>query len=265
MKIARASQPSLRRRVAEFGGIVDRRVAAAQPPEEDGPERTSPTRRIPRGSIRMQQRRWTDGAVARGKEGVQNVAAIELADGQQVHGGGEHADPGGARHGVQVDIGRGTPGKMARSQQPLQQRNAEMVAALRARCRESLWRRRCPMASAGQQKDEPGERPGDADIEERPPGIDGRPDPDEGAEGSEKRRRQKIGQAGIHAVEDGGHVVAELVGQQNQQQRERIRQALQEGGGMIARSSPIVPGCAPDRTARCVRNRSAWRRPPGRW
>ena len=42
-----------------------------------------------------------------------------------------------------------------------------------------------------QQKDETGQRPGDADIEQRALGADGRPQADERAERAQQRRRQK--------------------------------------------------------------------------
>ena len=70
--------------------------------------------------------------------------------------------------------------------------------------------------------------PGDSDIEEHALGVDGRAHPNERTEGSEKGRRQKVGQAGIDAMIDGREVVAQFMRHQNGEQGERKRQTLQQ-------------------------------------
>src|ERR1039458_10584864 len=63
-------------------------MAAAQPPQNEGPE--EPCAPVDSQRQHQEAHRFADRAVARREEGVQNMAAIELADGQQGHGGGEH-------------------------------------------------------------------------------------------------------------------------------------------------------------------------------
>src|ERR1035441_626004 len=113
------------------------------------------------------------------------MPAIELADGQQIHGSGEHAHPGGARHRVEVDISRCGPREDDPLQQPLQGGNAKLMAALMCDARYHLGKGETH-GEGGQEKNETGQGAGDTDIEKCPAGVDGRTNSYEGAEGSKE-------------------------------------------------------------------------------
>ena len=72
------------------------------------------------------------------EERVEDVAAVELADGQQVHGRGEHSHPGRARHRVQVNVGRGHSGEDQALEQKFERRNAEAHVPLVGDARNHL-------------------------------------------------------------------------------------------------------------------------------
>ena len=228
MKMTSATQPSLRRAVAEHGGIVDHRMPAAQPQQNHRPDRPA------QPELAERQHQQADGPahhlMAPRKERVENVAAIQLPDRQQIHRRGEHAHPGCARHRVKVDIARRRRRENGVLQQPLQAGDAELHAAL-VRDAGDHFRECDAHRQRGHQEDEARQRPGDSDVEERALGIDRRADADEGAEGSQERRGQEVRQAGVHLVEDGGDVVAELVSQQNRQESEGRREALRAAAG----------------------------------
>src|SRR5208283_4838829 len=89
-----------------------------------------------------------------------------------------------------------------------------------------------PNSQRGQQEHEACERAGNPDIEQHALGINRRPYLDEGSEGAQEGRRQKVGQAGVDAVIQGGEVVAELVGQQDGDQSEREGKSVEQERGM---------------------------------
>ncbi len=85
----------------------------------------------------------------------------------------------------------------------------------------------------GQNEHEPRQRPSDADIEQYTLGVDRRAHADERAERSQPRRRQKVRQAGIHAMNQGREVMAELMRQKDCHQRQRKRQPAEEHRWMV--------------------------------
>ena len=92
---------------------------------------------------------------------------------------------------------------------------------------------RQPDGQRRQQKDEAGDRTGNADIEQRALGVNRRSHVDEGAERSQQRRRQEDTAGWRPRVVHRRQIVAELVRQQDGQQRQRERQPLQQRGGMV--------------------------------
>ncbi len=60
------------------------------------------------------------------------MAAIQLADGEQVQSGRKQPDPGGAGHRVQVEVGQRNAGEDQLGGQPDEQRRAEYQVALLA-------------------------------------------------------------------------------------------------------------------------------------
>ena len=165
------------------------------------------------------------------EERIQDVAAVQLANRQQVHGGGEHSDPGGPGDRVQVDVCRPHAGENRMREDPLQPGDAEFDAALMRDVRNHL-RKRKPDGKRRQQKDEARKRSGDSDVEQHPLGINRRAYANERAESAEKWRGHEVRQARVHAVVHRRHVMAELMSQQNRQQGQRKRQSLQQDGRM---------------------------------
>jgi hypothetical protein len=120
---------------------------------------------------------------------------------------------------VQVDIRTASAGKDSALEQPFESGNAEVQAALVLDpgndFRESEAHRECR-----QQKHKAGHRTGDSDIEENALRVDRRADANERAESAEQRRGKEVRQAGVDVVVERGEIVAELVRQQDGEQRE---------------------------------------------
>ena len=100
------------------------------------------------------------------------MAAIELSDGQQVHGGGEHSHPGGAGHGVQCRYRPTARLERWRAAAATADRGtARCVAPACAMPGITLEKAR-PMASAGSRKMKPASGPAMPISKSAPPGID---------------------------------------------------------------------------------------------
>ena len=138
------------------------------------------------------------------------------------------------------------------------------IVALMGDVRDHLGERQ-PHRERRQQEDKSRQRPGDPDIEQDPLGVDRRPDADERAEGPQKRRRHEVRQTGVHAMVQRSQVMSELMRQEDRQQRQRKRQALQQNGRDAATSRRRRESCSPGRTDDCGRNRPAWPRPSPSW
>ena len=94
---------------------------------------------------------------------------------------------------------RRTPGKMARSishSRPGAPKCSIPWCAMPGITLENA----SPTESAGNRNTKPASGPADADVEQHALGIDRRAHADESAERAQERRRQKVRQAGIHAV-----------------------------------------------------------------
>ena len=148
---------------------------------------------------------------------IDDVPAIELPEREQVECRGEHAKPAGkdnrvhvhrraSRHGPehQLDAGLG------------EQRLAEVVK------RDVRWdrddvRKAQPQEESGHQDQEPGDRSGDADIEERRPIWERLPDANQGSQrtGQDDRHRDEIRERRVHVVLAAQQVMPHLVCAEN--------------------------------------------------
>ena len=86
---------------------------------------------------------------------------------------------------------------------------------------------------------EAGQRPGQADVEQRLLGGEGRADLDEGAEGADQGGgRDEVGQGGLDAMAAAGEKMAQFMDQQDAQQGAGVGEAPQPGGRMVPEKSP---------------------------
>jgi len=163
---------------------------------------------------------------------IQHVAAVELADRQQVQGGREQPEPGGDEEGMQVD--RGPLRRIEEQRIQQRQEQAGREADLPGRGRRV--RRRRQREAEGEDREEghePRDRSGDSDVEERPARREGSPDADDGSEGPEEIHAGKeVGEGRVDPIEATGDVVPHLVAPEDEQRGQRIRKPGGPRGGM---------------------------------
>ena len=230
---------------------IERRVT-----EADGQQQHSPHQ--PAQPIMNRQRhqqnghRQCDAAVALAGQCIEDVAAVQLAGGQQVERGGEDADPRGAPDRVQQ---QGLV-RNARPQQgfedALDQRAAEydkrfLIAGKdKFRLGDGQGQRR-------HRDEETDQRAGDGHIEQSATIDDRRANSDESAEGADERGRgNEIWIRGVDAVVAAGEVVAEFVGEQDaherrgegnaQEKQARFEKRLEIGDGEIVERGLLADG-----------------------
>ncbi len=173
------------------------------------------------------------------EHGIEDVAAVELADGKEVEGGGQEAEPAGEGHGVdqQVALRRDLPQQQAAEQGEDQRLAQGQPSALGAPFHD--MREGDAHGHDRQGGQEAGQRPGQADVEQRPLRGEGRADLDEGAEGADQGGGgDEMGQGGLDAVAAAGEEMSHFVDQQDAQQRQRVGEAPEPGGGMAPQEAP---------------------------
>ncbi len=112
---------------------------------------------------------------------------------------------------MQVNVGGGDAGKYGALQEPEHGRRPERQYAMVGDAGNNLGKCQAN-GQRGQQKNETGNGPGDAHVEQCPFGVNRRADADEGPQRSGKGRRgQKKGQAGIEAVINARQIMPEFV------------------------------------------------------
>jgi hypothetical protein len=201
--------------------------------QEHGPEqvaRSAGEDQQAQGGHRGEQR---DAARTPAKDGIADVAAVELTDWREVEGGGQQAEPGGPAQRVQV---HGLPGRQRAEEQPLgqleDQRLAELDALEILRQRDGLGQAHAENQH-GHQHDEPGEGAGNADVEDLAFRRDALPDPDDGAEGPRRGHqrqpeRNEVGKRGVDSIVSAREVVAELVCAENRQDADAVPEAAEQ-------------------------------------
>ena len=165
------------------------------------------------------------------EDGVGDVAAVELADGKEVQRCGQQAKPGGKCHRVQVHrvaFGRRAP------DQPGDCFEEQRLTEFEEAGGVGRQRRHAGETQADQQHgngdDEPGDRPGNTDVEQLALACDRSSDANKCAERASQgqRRRQKVGERRIDPVDSTGEIVAELVRPKNGKDGPAVPKAVQE-------------------------------------
>lgn len=173
---------------------------------------------------------------------AEDVAAVELRGGDEIEGGGEKADPGGAAYGVKKDVGDGRVRIEDGRESVEDERGAEDGTGV-------IWvgeigNDLCvddAEEQGGNGDDETEERAGCTDVEEGALRANSGANHDEGAEGSDQRwERNEKGIGGVNVVVAAGEVVAEFVYEQNTEKSKSEGQAADERERMFVEQGECV-------------------------
>jgi hypothetical protein len=168
-------------------------------------------------------------------ERTKNVATVELGGGEEIQGGSEETDPGGAADGMNQEGARRNAGMEEDSKETEKHGHAEDEVCVAWVCK--AWNDLCVENAVGECRNgenEACEWTGSANIEEGAGGANRRTNEDEGAEGADeggKRNEERIGGANVMIA--AGEEMAELVSEKDGQQSECEGQAGDEAGGML--------------------------------
>ena len=150
-------------------------------------------------------------------DGIENVAAIQLPDRQQIQSRRQQSGPGGPRQRMQREIVPGDAGKNDGFEKSKEERRPEDHVALQCDSGND-FRERQADEERREQREETRQRPGDSDVEDRALAGDLRTDLDESAERSDQRwGRQKERQRHVDVIVFCRKEVAHLVAHQNRQ------------------------------------------------
>ena len=162
-----------------------------------------------------------------------DVAAVELADGQQIESSHHQAEPASESQRTELEHmafeQRGTERELREKGE--QHRRADGSATVHhthrriTRIRDDD-RRAQTDKKRGNRDDQSGQRPGNSDIEKRAPILRGRTHLDERAERAQRERhRNEKRQRHADAMMPGHEIMAQLVGAENRQQPKGVGQA----------------------------------------
>jgi competence protein ComEC len=169
-----------------------------------------------------------DEEVRSGRQGVEHVPTVELADRQEIQRGGEQPEPGGGEGGVQPD-GSGVGSEVERVE-PVEQEARRQPDVARLRRPGDDGGARQAVEKHRESGHEPRDRPGDPHVEQSPPVGERRADADDGAECSEQvRARQEEGERGIDPIDAAGDVVPHLVRAKDEKHGRGVGHAVQPG------------------------------------
>jgi competence protein ComEC len=150
--------------------------------------------------------------VAGPAQGVDQVAAVELADWKEVEEGGQLSEPAGQEDLPDPQLLRRCPSLPGEPGQGAHQERIAEIDPLRSGWDGSRMGRPDPVGQGGERQGISRQGTRDGDVEQSPAAGDGRADADEGAERSEqKRARQEVRPCGVDAVGAAGQEVAHLV------------------------------------------------------
>lgn len=238
---------------------LEARMARAHPDEDREPGQVGRDRAV-EPLQRHHRRQRDDRAPAQGpvqsrRHRVGGVAAVELADRKQVQRGHEHPDPGGTEPGVRQQGFRRARDPADRGEE--RRLGQQEVAAVPGRRGRGLGGRDPPPGDR-ERDEEPRDRPGGGDVEQRAPVGDAPADPDHRAERpDEGQARDEEGERGRDAVDPAGEVVAHLVRAEDREHEQAVgpagrehldveREAAErgEGGGQIGEPAVSAPAAA---------------------
>lgn len=232
---------------AEGRGIVEGGGAEeADAEEEGGPD-------VPEAPLRAEAAGMERSEVAERKEAkreepgkdameawadaAKDVAAVKLAGGEEIERSGEEADPGRAANGREEKRIGVDAGMEDGVEEVEKKRSAEEDVGLRGvgmgeRGNDGGVKHAVEQRGNGEEKADDGA--GSADVKEGAGGANGRTNEDEGAEGADeagKRDKEWIG--GVNVMAAAGEEMAEFVGEENGEEREREGQAGEKTGGIF--------------------------------
>ena len=192
------------------------RVASAQEQEEDRPDQ--PVRAEIDEAHADEEPQPRDEGRALAQQGIDDVAAVELADGQQVEAGQKQAEPTREAHRPEGQSHAFGGGAEKQPRQPLQE---EGIAQQHAPVGVGVGNVVRAIEAEDQHRqghDEAGQGSRDAHVEQRATMGERALDPDERAQRSDQAgERNEEGERRLDAVVEAGEVVAELVGEHDAQ------------------------------------------------
>ena len=170
-------------------------------------------------------RKLVKALVRPGREGVEDVAAIELSAGDEIERSDEEADPAGDQDGVGSDVVKGRGGGIPLEQEGMEEADGEGLAAEADDGHGGVGRGLVAEGKAHGDGDGgghvAGQRAVDADVHQRVAVGNAVANLDDGAGGAAEGGGGKHpGEGGADLVAAAGEVVAELVDQQDTQKRE---------------------------------------------
>ncbi|SRR6266852_636380 len=163
------------------------------------------------------------------------MAAVQLADGEKVHGSHEQTDPCGAADGRKEQRAGVNAGVQEGVEKPLQQRHAEGdVGVIEIRETRHEFCMNDSVEKSWDGKNEAHKRARSANIKEGTVGADGGADQNESAERANERWKGKeVRIAGANVMVAAGEEVAEFMGKKNGEQRKGEGEAGEESGRML--------------------------------
>ncbi len=211
--------------------VEDRRMARREEHEEHGEEDPPRVEEEPEPD-EPRERSSGDHAVEPRGDRVADVPPVELPDRQEVQGGRQTSHPSRQQRTRQqsaVPLGRSA---RPQAQQMPEQRDVDLGESVRE---EHDVRVTHAPGHDRHGDDEPRDRTGDADVEQRVAVGKRAADPDERPERPEQPEgcggpRKEPGKRGVDAVDPAGDVVPHLVGAEDHDQADRVREARPQEG-----------------------------------
>lgn len=175
-------------------------------------------------------------------ERTQNMAAVQLGNGEEIERGGEEADPCGAANGMKQERAGRNAGMEPRGEETQQQRSAEghLYTAHVVEAGDNFGVENA-VGERGNRQNEPDKRTGSAHVKECANGTNGRTNQNECAEGAHERwegNEERI--AGANVMMAAGEEMAEFMSEENGEQSESEGQAGGESGGVFVKKSEGV-------------------------
>jgi len=172
-------------------------------------------------------------------ERTQNVAAVKLGNGEEIEGGGEKSDPGGAAHRMKQECAGGNAGMQPGGEESQEKWSAEgeidFLQVVEARNNFGV---EGAVSEGRNGQNETHKWAGSADVKESTGGANGGTDQNESAESADERREgNKKWIAGADVMMATGEEMAELVSEQNGEQRECEGQAGSESRWAFVKKS----------------------------
>src|SRR3989442_5514543 len=175
-----------------------------------------------------------------GTDGTENVADIQLGNGQQIERSCKQPDPCGAANGMKQQSARGNAGVRQICEKAKQQRRAEddfRVARVEKPGNDLGVEN--AVDQRGNRENKAHKRAGRAHVEESPAGSNRRANQNEGPKGTDERgERNEVWVTGADVMMAPGEEMAELVGQQDGEQGEGEAESCTKGGGVLVEQGP---------------------------